>query len=156
MEWILQYFHILVFVLLILLGYGFGRVAEKKHYKSIIERESRYKDLLVFTVKSPPPNIDITDTNLVSGNVVISIDYFKRFVAGLRKLIGGRLRSYETLVDRGRREALLRMKEQATKLSADLVVNVKLETSSISKGRRGSIGSIEVFAYGTALKHSQG
>ena len=65
MEWVLQYFEILLFLVLLVLGYGFGRVAEKRHYQSIFEREKRYQDLLVFTVKTPPPGLQISDTNLV-------------------------------------------------------------------------------------------
>ena len=89
---------------------------------------------------------------LVHGNVVISSDYFKMFVASLRKLVGGRLRSYESLLDRGRREAVLRMKQQAQSLGANQVINVKFETSSISKGAQGNLGSIEVLVYGSAIK----
>jgi uncharacterized protein YbjQ (UPF0145 family) len=61
--------------------------------------------------------------------------------------------SYETLIDRARREAILRMKEQAR--SADAIVNFRIETSSISKGgrRRGkTVGTVEALAYGTAIR----
>ncbi|MFT6733724.1 MAG: hypothetical protein ACJAS9_001914 [Polaribacter sp.] len=40
------------------------------------------------------------------------MDYFKRFLAGLRNIFGGRVVTYESLVDRARREAILRMKEK--------------------------------------------
>ena len=43
------------------------------------------------------------------------------------------------------------MKEMADGLGAQMVFNIKVETASISKGRRQTIGSIEVLAYGTAL-----
>jgi uncharacterized protein YbjQ (UPF0145 family) len=43
------------------------------------------------------------------------------------------------------------MKQEAKKLHADYVFNIKMETSSISKGRENSIGSVEVLAYGTAV-----
>jgi len=85
---------------------------------------------------------------------VISVDYFKRFVAMLRLLVGGRLSTYEGLVDRARREALLRMREEAESLGASMALNVRIETSSISKGHRGdagSVGSVEALAYGTAI-----
>ena len=87
----------------------------------------------------------------MTGNVVVSVDYFKRFLAGLRALVGGRIRSYESLVDRARREAILRMKEQAMERGAIVVTAVRIETSSISKGQGQAIGSIEVLAYGTAI-----
>ena len=66
-------------------------------------------------------------------------------------IVGGRVTSYENLIDRARREAVLRMKEKAKTLGANYVFNVKMETSSISKGKRESIGSVEVLAYGTAV-----
>jgi uncharacterized protein YbjQ (UPF0145 family) len=43
------------------------------------------------------------------------------------------------------------MKEQAATHGASHVLNIKMETSSISKGQRNSIGSVEVLAYGTAI-----
>ena len=43
------------------------------------------------------------------------------------------------------------MKQEDKKLNADYVFNIKMETSSISKGREDSIGSVEVLAYGTAV-----
>jgi uncharacterized protein YbjQ (UPF0145 family) len=87
---------------------------------------------------------------LIVGSAVISVDYFKRFLAGLRALVGGRVKSYESLLDRARREALLRMKAEAP--DADVVVNLRIETASISKGKRQkSIGTVEALAYGTAL-----
>lgn len=142
---------IYVFVTLLVLGYVFGRLAEKKHFKSIIEREKKYKDLLTFSERLPPPGMSNTDAELVGGSVVISVDYFKRIAAGLRSIIGGRLTTYESLLERARREAILRMKEAAIDKGAVMVINVKLETSSITKGKGQQIGSVEVYAYGTAL-----
>ena len=86
---------------------------------------------------------------------MISVDYFKAVLAGLRNFFGGRVTSYETLLDRARREAILRMKESASAYKAQMIFNVKLETSSISKGPRNAIGSVEVLAYGTAIKMQQ-
>ena len=141
---------ILIFITLLPLGYGFGQYAEKRHYRSLIEREQRLNAVPAIASRIPPADV-FYDQRLVSGNVVISVDYFKRFLAGLRNLFGGRVISYESLLDRARREALLRMKEQAESLGAKLVFNVKYETASISKGRRNAIGSVEVLAYGTAM-----
>ena len=143
---------LIILVSLLALGYGFGRFAELRHYRSIMAREEQYRSQVpVFAARFPPESNTPPRTQLVGGSVVVSVDYFKRFVAGLRQLVGGRVTSYENLLDRGRREALLRMREQALELGAESVFNVKLETASISKGRRDSIGSIEVYAYGTAL-----
>lgn len=67
-------------------------------------------------------------------------------------LVGGRLNTYETLLDRARREALLRMREQAQTLQAATVFNVKLQTAAIAgRSARAGIACLEVIAYGTAL-----
>ena len=147
---------LIVFLSLLALGYFFGQYFERQHYKSIIQRERETLNFPLLTMKAAPPGISRCDASLVSGNVVVSVDYFKRFLAGLRAIIGGRVKSYETLVDRARREAVLRMKEKAMARGAVMVTNVRIETSSISKGRRQAIGSIEVLAYGTALAPQRG
>lgn len=141
---------LIVFVTLLGLGYGFGRWAESSHYRSIQRREQAFRNILLIAARFPPPDLVARNTQLVAGNVVISVDYFKRFLAGLRNVFGGRVRSYESLLDRARREAILRMKAQARALGADMVFNIKMETASISKGRRNTIGAVEVLAYGTA------
>lgn len=147
----MDYFSIGIALLLLLAGYVFGQMLEKSHYRSIREREARLRNIPAISSKKLPDSFQPCSTEIVTGNVVISVDAFKKFVAGLRMLIGGRVTSYETLIDRARREALLRMKEEAERLGAGFVFNVKMETSSISKGSQNSIGSIEVLAYGTAI-----
>ena len=142
---------LVIFLVLLTLGYGFGRWAEKKHFASIIEREQELHALLAFSQRFAPNGIGPVETVLVSGNVVISIDYFKRISAGLRSFIGGRVTAYESLLERARREAILRMKQQALESGATHIINVKLETASISKGRQQQVGAVEVYAYGTAL-----
>lgn len=144
-------YDLIIFFVLLAMGYGFGRYAEANHYKSILKREKQLNSIPAIATKIPPVARPDLSSQLVAGNVVISIDYFKRFIAGLRNIFGGRVTAYETLLDRARREAILRMKEQAKDLNAELVFNIKLETSSIHKGRGNSIGSVEVLAYGTAL-----
>lgn len=135
---------------LILLGYGFGKVNERRHYRSINKRELSLVSLATTSSKFTLGNQNnITRLELVTGHVVISVDYFKRLLAGLRNIFGGSVQAYETLLDRARREAVLRMKESCK--NADELINLRIETSSISKGRGNSIGSVEVLAYATAL-----
>jgi uncharacterized protein YbjQ (UPF0145 family) len=143
---------LIVLVFLLVLGYVAGSVAEKRHYRSIEKREA---DLaggpIVTEVVLTPKNRPIKRAVLVSGSVVISIDYFKRILAGLQNFFGGNIGAYQTLVDRARREALLRMIEGAP--TADLICNVRIETSAIGRAanRRKAVGSVECLAYGTAV-----
>ena len=145
-------YDILIVIVFLLLGYGFGQLAEKQHYRSIRQRESQLQDIYVFSARSLPDDWSIVSAELVQGNVVVSVDYFKRFLFSLRNIFGGRVEAYESLIDRGRREAVLRMKQQAGELNSDAIFNIKFETSSISRGLSSSLGSVEVFAYGTAVK----
>ncbi|MEJ2619018.1 MAG: YbjQ family protein [Candidatus Thiodiazotropha sp.] len=145
---------LIILLMLLAIGYGFGSYAESRHYKSIITRENDLRHIPAITSRFPPQN-NSSDATLVSGSVVISVDYFKRFIATLRNLVGGRVTAYESLLDRARREAILRMKNEAAQLNSDIIFNVKLETSSIHKGKGNRIGSVEVIAYGTALKTSK-
>ena len=93
----------------------------------------------------------IENSDFVVGSVVVSIDHFKRFIAGWKLMFGGELSTYSPLLDRGRREALLRMKEGAP--HADIYVNCRLETSSISSGQGNAMGTVEVLAYATAITY---
>ncbi len=140
---------LILVAILIILGYFFGRMAEKKHLESIRKREARWKTLPTIMLKNPLDPEHIRDYRLVNGSAVIAVDYFKRFVASLVNIFGGRITSYESLLDRARREAILRMKEDAH--DADEIINIRIETSSISKNAQRNIGSVEVLAYGTAI-----
>ena len=139
---------------LLVVTYLIGSAVERRHQRILRKREIRSRNLPALTFETPPADWRIEDGTLVTGSVVISIDYFKRFLAGLRALVGGRVASYESLLDRARREALLRMKEQAFEAGYRAVVNVRLETSRLaSSSRRGQgTSGVEVLAFGTALK----
>ena len=145
-----SYHGIIITLVLLALGFVFGSWLEKRHYQSIRRRELQLRRVVVLPVRKPGIT-GVTGNHLVTGSVVISVDYFKRFLAALRIAFGGRLSSYESLLDRARREAVLRLQQQARNLGADYVYNIRFETSSISKGQGNNIGSIEVLAYGTAL-----
>ena len=137
-------------VLLLLTALIVGSFLERRHYRSIREREAMFRQILVFTERQPSPIFSGQPFYLVCGSVVISGDCFKAFAAGLKGLIGGRLTSYETLLDRARREAILRMQEEAAQYGAAAIFNVRLETSTLNQNK--NIICAEVIAYGTAFK----
>lgn len=138
-------------IFLTFLGCGFfvGRHLEKNHYRSIIEREA-YVSLPTSSSRFPQTSeTELDRGEMVFGTVVISVDYFKRVLSALINLFGGDLRPYETLLDRARREAILRLVESCP--DAAEIINLRIETSSISKGTNKKIGCVEVIAYGTAI-----
>jgi len=143
---------------LLLVGYGVGSVMERRHLARLLTREQRLLDFPAVTFEGLPSDWTPERAALVAGNVVISVDYFKRFVAGLRAVFGGRIRTYEPLMDRARREAIVRMLEQARGAGYDAVVNIRLETSRLANSEYGgnqAISGVEVLAYGTAIGLAQ-
>jgi len=144
-------YDLIIILALLLLGYLFGSQAEKRHYRSILKREKQYNQIILIASKHAPEELSRQQSTLLAGSVVVSVDYFKRFLAALRSFFGGNINSYESLLDRARREAILRLKEQAHKKGSLMLVNLKLETSSISKGAKNTVGSVEVLAYATAF-----
>ncbi|MDR2152304.1 MAG: YbjQ family protein [Helicobacteraceae bacterium] len=137
------------FAVLLIIGFAFGAIAEKRHYRSIIAREKRLSVILTFSQKTPPPMDSAPRVKLVVGSVVVSSDYFRSVSAFLRGIFGGRIRSYESLLDRARREAVLRMKQSADEFGAKQIYNVKIETSMIGGD---NLDCVEAYAYGTALR----
>ncbi len=139
-----------IIIILLLVGFVFGTMAEKRHYKNIIEEEKRLNKIPAMSCRMPPET-QAYDQVLVMGNIVVANDYFKFFTAALKNFFGGRLNTFESLLDRGRREAVIRMKKQAESMDAELIFNVKYITANLNAGEEGKIGSIELFAYGTAM-----
>jgi len=153
MEILLQNLDLFIFLFLLVLGYTCGTITEKRHYKSILSREKELVKLAVVTAEGRFAEGAVRESFLVNGSTVVSNDYFKRLLAILRNIFGGRVKAYESLIDRARREAILRMKEEASAKGAHMIVNLRLETSTIgrSANKKNSIGSIETLAYGTAV-----
>jgi len=145
--------YVIVFGVPLIITYFAGKYIEKKHYNSIEQREKEMKNILVFNEKRVLSDVVDGNFHLVRGSVVISGSYFKQFVTTLKSIFGGRLNSLESVMDIGRREAILRMKEQAKIAGADIIFNVRFETATLgaSVGKNG-IFCAEFFAYGTAWK----
>ncbi|PNU18895.1 hypothetical protein C2E25_15440 [Geothermobacter hydrogeniphilus] len=153
MEFFLQSPDLVIFLVLLTLGYAAGSLAEKRHYRSIEKRERELVRLAVVTAEGSFPPGRVRQAFLVSGSTVVSIDYFKRLLAILRNIFGGRVKAYESLVDRARREAILRMKAEAHQRGAGMILNLRLETATIGRNanRKKQVGSVEAIAYGTAV-----
>ena len=103
---------ILLLLILLAITYTTGCIIEKNHYNKIKKREiALFRQPHVnFGAKNWKTNKKIKKIELVTGEVVISGDYFKNFVANLKSIFGGRLTTFESVLDRGRREAILRMR----------------------------------------------
>ena len=82
----------------------------------------------------------------MTGNTVQSKNAFKDIGAGLRSIVGGEVGSYTKMLAEARDIAISRMIEQAQRLGADAIVNVRFSSASIMGG------AAEILAWGTAVK----
>lgn len=140
---------------LIVLAMITGKAIEWRHFARIAAREAATAHQPAVTAREWDTQWGVEHAELALGSVVVSIDYFKRFMGGLYNLVGGRVRSFESVLDRARREAILRMKAACP--DADIYVNLRLETSMLaSTTMQGQyLGGIEVIAYSTAIRYQR-
>ncbi len=138
--------------LLLVVGVIFGTRAQKKHIAQLDAREAALSHMVVTNLKTVPEGLG--QPILVTGSVVIAFDYFRRFIAGIVMFVGGNISMFEVMLDRARREALIRLMEQADAAGAREVHNVRFEFSRVgSSAQQGKIGGgAELLAYGTAVR----
>ncbi len=84
--------------------------------------------------------------DVVKGTVVYSKNFGRDFMAGMKTLVGGEIVGYTEMLNEARQIATKRMVDEAEKLGADAVVNVRYGSSSVMQG------AAEVIVYGTAVK----
>jgi len=137
------------------IGFLFGHIAERRHLRSLEERERRFAGLPVTDLKSfPGLAVGGPTPQIFFGEVCIASDYYKTFAGGLRNFFGGEMKSYRSLMTRARREAVLRIIEQAAAAGFNAVGNVRLETADITgsavQAKRGV--SVTVLATATAYR----
>lgn len=148
-------FQFVPIIVLIAVGVIFGSVNERRHFERLRSDEAALSHILQSNLKNIP-DVHAKDLEegaiLVTGSVVVALDYFKKIAAKIKALFGGSLRSYETMLDRARREAIVRMLKEAYALGATAVHNIRIEFSAIAGNNPASPGGAELLAYGTAVK----
>lgn len=138
-------------IVLFVLGWFFGSRHERQHLARLKAAENALGHIIVSTERFYVPKLSPnTEGELVLGSVVIAQDYFKMVIARVLSLFGKNLTTYETLLDRARREAVVRMRSQAQAKGYNHIYGVRFEVSNINQ-----LGSmVEAIAYGTAV-HSR-
>lgn len=143
---------LIILSIFLIVGLFFGNRAEQQHLKSLKRREQAVQPLGISVTGGKAEFPQAQEAQLFAGSVVISSDFFKTFIAGLINLVGGEISSYEILLDRARREAMVRMEEAALAWGAEQVVNVRIQTAELSGNSGKGVVAVEVIAYGTGLR----
>jgi uncharacterized protein YbjQ (UPF0145 family) len=107
---------------------------------------SRSTRLILTTLEGVPGHKIVKHLGLVQGSTVRAKNVGRDIAAGLKNLVGGELTGYTELLQEARHEATQRMMQEAAKLGANAVVNIRYATSSLTQG------AAELFVYGTAVQ----
>lgn len=103
-------------------------------------------EIIITTTDHIPSRETEEVLGIVRGSTVRARNIGRDIFAGLKNFVGGEISEYTKLQAYAREQSLQRMKEDAEKLGADAVVNVRFTTSTIVQG------ASEILAYGTAVK----
>ncbi len=132
-----------------------GNWHQKRIIERLLERETALPRDTLSTLKTPFSGKTIADSQLLMANIVSAPSHWQLFLARIKSIFGGNIKHLDLMLDWGRSEALQRLREQASELGFDDVINLRMETSTISmnKGGQQKGGSIEILAYGTGIKY---
>ncbi|MFW6229702.1 MAG: YbjQ family protein [Halanaerobium sp.] len=104
------------------------------------------KDLIIVNTEEVTGREISEQLGLVRGNTIRARHIGNDIMAGLRNIVGGEVNEYTQMISEAREEALKRMIEEAEKLNADAVINIRFTTSQVMGG------AAEILVYGTAVK----
>ena len=85
------------------------------------------------------------ELGIVSGSAVMSRNFIRDFLAGIRNFLGQELIEYSEMIDKSKTAAMKRMRVQARKLGANAIMGVRLTTAEVAHGAG------EIIVYGTAV-----
>ena len=87
----------------------------------------------------------VKQLGLVRGNTIRARHIGRDIMAGFRNIVGGEITDYTKMMAESREQALDRMVEEAQKLGANAVVQVRFATSMVMQS------ASEILVYGTAV-----
>lgn len=102
---------------------------------------------MILSTTDAIPNKEIIEIlGIARGSTVRARNIGRDFFAGLKNIVGGEIEEYTKLLAQSREQAMKRMIEDAEKLNADAIINIRFTTSMVMQG------TAEILAYGTAVK----
>ncbi len=102
--------------------------------------------MIITSTETVPGKKIVEILGIARGSTVRARNIGRDIFAGLKNIIGGEIHEYTRLQAEAREQSLQRMQDDAQKLGADAVVNIRMHTSMIMQG------ASEILVYGTAVK----
>lgn len=102
---------------------------------------------MIITTSDTIVGKEIVETiGLVRGSTVRARNIGHDIFAGLKNIVGGEISEYTKLLADAREQSIKRMLDDAERLGANAIVEVRFTTSAVMSG------CSEILAYGTAVK----
>lgn len=102
---------------------------------------------MIITTTETIPNREITEIlGIARGSTVRARNIGRDIFAGLKNIVGGEIDEYTKLQAHAREQALQRLQQDAERMGADAVVNIRITTAMVMQG------AAEILAFGTAVK----
>ena len=132
-------------------------IHQPKEKKKLLHREiqSTEKGDVLTTLSKPLGNGEILQSKMIMANVVMSPSWVQMWIGSIITIFGGEINVFTRIVDWARREAKQRLREQVAEAGYDEIINLRLETTVLSKtnGGKDRTSGVEILAYGTAIKY---
>lgn len=101
--------------------------------------------MILTTLEGVPGRTIVKHFGMVQGSTIRAKHIGKDIMASLQNIVGGELKGYTELLQEARQESVKRMVQEASRMGANAVVNIRFATSAVAPG------AAELLAYGTAV-----
>jgi len=119
---------------------------ELASYKAYLEAETKAINSIPFFTSESVGNQEVLRfLGTARGSTVRAKHIGRDFAAGLKNIVGGEIKGYTELMAEGREEAIWRMKTDARRMGANMIIASRFSSAMID------VGACEITAYGTAV-----
>ena len=102
--------------------------------------------MIITTGEAIPGKEIIEIMGIARGSTVRARNIGRDIFAGLKNIVGGEISEYTELQAQAREQAMQRVEQDAERMGADAIINIRMHTSMIMQG------ASEILVYGTAVK----
>ena len=149
---------ILITFLFPFLSWAIGRWYQDRLHEALLADEkkegSTLQDEKYLSTSSQMDSMSAQSSTLLHVSICVGPSIGQMFFMWVKGLFGGRLHSYDVVLDYGRREVLLRLKRQANELGCSSIQNIRIETSMVrfAKNNKSKQASVEFLAFATGIR----
>jgi uncharacterized protein YbjQ (UPF0145 family) len=140
-----------------LTSWGLGRWYQNRVMNALLAKEKTeggsFQDANHLSTASSTAILSARSSALLHVSICVGPSMGQMFFMWFKSLVGGRLHSYDVVLEYGRREVLYRLRQQAKALGCTSIHNIRLETSVISfaQNQDSKRSSVEFLAFATGL-----